>query len=169
MAAPMGQPIPNPSMPPQVPAPQTQTQTQKESDVDPVVKVKQLLLPRLKESLVTLMKVAGQILKQNSMAEEGHKPTEGLQQMYEKSIEEFYAICDQLEVNLRLALEMQVQQIDSSKYTPLPVSIPKSDLTLSEQQSVPYPQFLVTVKQQISCAKDMYEMLNEFIKKLNEK
>lgn len=64
---------------------------------------------------------------------------------------------------------MQVQQIDSNKYTPLPVAIPKSDMTVSEQQSVPYPQFLVTVKQQIACAKDMYEMLNEFTKKLTER
>ncbi|XP_045187266.2 mediator of RNA polymerase II transcription subunit 29-like [Mercenaria mercenaria] len=167
MAAPMGQQSANPSAPPQNPA--AQVQAQKEAEVDPIIKIKQLLLPRLKESLVALMKVAGQILHQNSMSEEGHKLQEGLQQVYEKSIEEFYAICDQLEVNLRLALEMQAQQIDSNKYTPLPVTIPKSDMTMSEQQSVPYPQFLVTVKHQITCAKDMYEMLNEFTKKLTER
>ena len=69
----------------------------------------------------------------------------------------------------RLALEMQSQQNDSSKYTPLPVTIPKSESNTSEHQSVPYPQFLVTVKHQISCAKDMYDMLTDFIKKLTER
>ena len=28
------------------------------------------------------------------------KPQEGLQQMFEKSLEDFYCICDQLEINL---------------------------------------------------------------------
>lgn len=163
MAAPMGQLPPNPSMPPQVPS--AQSQAQKDVEVDPIIRMKQLLLPRLKESLVALMKVAGQILHQNSMTEEGHKAQEGFQQR----LEEFYGICDQMEVNLRLALEMQAQQIDSNKYTPLPVMLPKSDMTMTEQQSVPYPQFLITVKQQISCAKDMYEMLNDFTKKLTER
>ena len=61
---------------------------------------------------------------------------------------------------------MQSQQSDSTKYTPLPVSIPKHDASIAEHQSVPYPQYFITVKQQIACAKDMYELLTEFTKKL---
>ena len=64
---------------------------------------------------------------------------------------------------------MQSQHIDSSKYTPLPVTIPKSDNTGNpEQHSIPYPQFLVTVKHQIVCAKEMYDLLAEFTKKFSE-
>lgn len=64
-----------------------------------------------------------------------------------------------------LALEMQAQQTDSSKYTPLPVA--RSDNSgLPDQQTLPYPQYLATVKQQISCAKDMYDLLSEFTRTL---
>ncbi|XP_052766039.1 mediator of RNA polymerase II transcription subunit 29-like [Mya arenaria] len=167
MAAPMVQQSPNQNVPSQ--GQQQQVQANKEVEIDPIVKIKQYLLPRLKDSLVALMNVSGKILRQNSLLEEGHKPQEGLQQMFERSIEEFYSICDQLEANLRLALEMQAQQTDSTRYTPLPVTIPKSDNSgLADQQSIPYPQFLVTVKQQIACAKDMYELLADFTKKLSE-
>jgi hypothetical protein len=51
MAAPMGQQPPSASGPPQNPA-AAQAQAQKEAEVDPIIKIKQLLLPRLKESLV---------------------------------------------------------------------------------------------------------------------
>ncbi|WAR18771.1 MED29-like protein [Mya arenaria] len=151
MAAPMVQQSPNQNVPSQ--GQQQQVQANKEVEIDPIA----------------LMNVSGKILRQNSLLEEGHKPQEGLQQMFERSIEEFYSICDQLEANLRLALEMQAQQTDSTRYTPLPVTIPKSDNSgLADQQSIPYPQFLVTVKQQIACAKDMYELLADFTKKLSE-
>ena len=52
MAAPMGQQPPNTSGAPQNPA----AQAQKEAEVDPIIKIKQLLLPRLKESLVVRLK-----------------------------------------------------------------------------------------------------------------
>lgn len=170
MAAPMSQstqPAINPAIPPEShPQP---SQSQAQTDIDPVAKVKILLLPRLKDSLVSLMKVAGQILHQNSLSEEGQKAQEGLQQMFEKSLEDFYCICDQLEINLRLALEMHLQQSDSSKFSPLPVAIPKSDGQVTDQQSAPYPQFLMSVKQQISCAKELYTMLTEFTNKLTDR
>ena len=69
----------------------------------------------------------------------------------------------------RLALEMHLQHNDSNKYSPLPVAIPKSDGQLADQQSIPYPQFLVAVKQQISCAKELYTMLTEFTSKLTDR
>ncbi|XP_052272418.1 mediator of RNA polymerase II transcription subunit 29-like [Dreissena polymorpha] len=149
---------------------QPQPQAAKDIEIDPIVKVKQALLPRLKESIVNLMNISGKILRQNVMSEENYKPAETIQQMYERSMEDFYSLCDQVESNLRLALEMQAQQLDSTKYTPAPVHIPKSTDSMGiSEQSIPYPQFLVTVKQQITYAKDMFEILAEFTKNFSER
>lgn len=64
---------------------------------------------------------------------------------------------------------MQALQNDSGKYTPLPVTSPKTDNTgMADQQSIPYPQFLVIVKQQVSCAKDMYDHLSEFVRNFSK-
>ncbi|KAK3595961.1 hypothetical protein CHS0354_032475 [Potamilus streckersoni] len=164
MAAPSGtqqtQPVANPSQ-----AAQSQAQ-----DVDPITKFKQFLLPRLKESLVNLMKIAGQCLYQNAQAVDSSKPADGLQQKFERNLEEFYSICDQIEVNLRLALETNIQMLDSMKYTPVSAAIPKSDGgQVQEGQTVPYPQFLTTLKQQIACAKELHELFSETAKKLLER
>ena len=74
----------------------------------------------------------------------------------------FYLVVEHFQ---HLALEMQALQTDSHKYTPLPVTSPKTDNTaMVDQQSIPYSQFLVIVKQQVSCAKDMYDLLSEFVR-----
>uniref|UniRef100_A0A8B9N924 Mediator of RNA polymerase II transcription subunit 29 n=1 Tax=Accipiter nisus TaxID=211598 RepID=A0A8B9N924_9AVES len=86
-----GQP-PGPPLPAQVAAAQAQ-------DFDPVQRFR-LLIPQLKESLQTLMKVAAQNLVQNSSIDNGQKSADGALQRFDKSLEEFYALCDQLELCL---------------------------------------------------------------------
>ncbi|KAK2511257.1 hypothetical protein Q9966_016677 [Columba livia] len=46
------------------------------------------------------MKVAAQNLVQNSNIDNGQKIAEGPLQRFDKSLEEFYALCDQLEAVL---------------------------------------------------------------------
>uniref|UniRef100_A0A8V0Y004 Mediator of RNA polymerase II transcription subunit 29 n=1 Tax=Gallus gallus TaxID=9031 RepID=A0A8V0Y004_CHICK len=83
---------PGPPLPAQVAAAQAQ-------DFDPVQRFR-LLIPQLKESLQTLMKVAAQNLVQNSNIDNGQKSADGALQRFDKSLEEFYALCDQLELCL---------------------------------------------------------------------
>ncbi|XP_046364344.1 mediator of RNA polymerase II transcription subunit 29-like [Haliotis cracherodii] len=147
---------PQPPQPPQQP-----------TDVDPVAKFKSLLLPRLKESLATLFKVAGQAFNQNAQQDSGFKPAEGHQQKFEKSLEEFYGVCDQVEVSLRLALESQSQVSDSNKFTPQPVLQAKGDTPPTEGQL--YPNYLATIRSQITCAKEVHDMLHECVRKLSER
>lgn len=59
-----------------------------------------MLIPQLKESLQTLMKVAAQNLIQNTNIDNGQKSSDGPIQRFDKCLEEFYALCDQLELCL---------------------------------------------------------------------
>ena len=45
------------------------------------------------------------------------KPQEGLQQMFEKSLEDFYCICDQLEINL-VSLPLKATKEQTTKFRP---------------------------------------------------
>ncbi|XP_064601015.1 mediator of RNA polymerase II transcription subunit 29-like [Liolophura sinensis] len=143
-------------------------------DVDPIAKF-QLLLPTLKHSLVNLMKISSQVLQQNGFTDGGRgklSESPSPQQKFEKSLEEFYSICDQIEVNLRLALETHCEIADSVKNTPVPLHGQKLDSTVSHDgqtsQSGLYSQYLTIVQAQINCAKELHEMLTESARKLGE-
>lgn len=144
-----------------------QAQQQQQAD-DPIYKFN-LLIPRLKESLVNLMKIAGQSLHENAMTDDGVKTTESQQQQrFEKNLEEFYSVCDHIEINLRLALENVQQNADSAKYTPFVVNVPGENIQAPEGQTVQYSTYLSTVKTQISCAKEIHDLLMESAKKLSD-
>ncbi|KAK3092795.1 hypothetical protein FSP39_007293 [Pinctada imbricata] len=151
-------------------------QSQQQADLDPVVRFK-LLIPRLKESLVNLMRISGQSLHKGSMAEEPQS-TSDTQQKFEKALEEFYSVCDQVEVNLyalrnvfqRLALENTQQTGDLAKYMPFTVNIPNDEGKLPAQGNIlQYPQYMALVKQQINCAKEVHDMLVECSRKISDK
>lgn len=138
---------PGPPLPAQVAAAQAQ-------DFDPVQRFR-LLIPQLKESLQTLMKVAAQNLVQNSNIDNGQKSADGALQRFDKSLEEFYALCDQLELCLRLAHECLSQSFDSAKHAPALVpAAPKGEGAAGE--SLPYTQYLPLIKAQIAGAKDIH-------------
>ncbi|XP_041354287.1 mediator of RNA polymerase II transcription subunit 29-like [Gigantopelta aegis] len=153
-------------VPQQNPGPQPQQQPQITLDIDPVSKFKTVLLPRLKAYLATLFKNAGDAFAQNAQHDSGHKSFEEYQLKFEKSLEEFYAICDQIEMHLRLALETQNLALDSSKYTPLNVVIPKGDNPPPDSQ--PYPQYLQMIKFQVNCAREIHDLLHECARKLKD-
>ncbi|XP_016124050.1 mediator of RNA polymerase II transcription subunit 29-like, partial [Sinocyclocheilus grahami] len=86
-------------------------------------------------------------------------------QRFDKSLEEFYALCDQLELCLRLAHECLSQSIDSTKHSPnLVPTATKPDTVQTE--SLFYSQYLSMIKSQISCAKDIHNALLECSKKI---
>ncbi|XP_058050982.1 mediator of RNA polymerase II transcription subunit 29 isoform X1 [Ahaetulla prasina] len=82
------------------PAPSGMQVTAQAQDFDPVQRFR-LLLPQLKESLQNLMKVAAQNFVQNTSIDSGQKISEVPVQRVDKSLEEFYALCDQLELCLK--------------------------------------------------------------------
>ncbi|XP_074932460.1 mediator of RNA polymerase II transcription subunit 29-like [Phalacrocorax aristotelis] len=151
---------PGPPLPAQVAAAQAQ-------DFDPVQRFR-LLIPQLKESLQTLMKVAAQNLVQNSSIDNGQKSADGVLQRFDKSLEEFYALCDQLELCLRLAHECLSQSFDSAKHAPALVpAAPKGEGGAGE--TLPYTQYLPLIKAQIAGAKDIHNALLEGANKITGK
>ncbi|KAL8219954.1 UNVERIFIED_CONTAM: Mediator of RNA polymerase II transcription subunit 29 [Gekko kuhli] len=136
-------------------------------DFDPVQRFR-LLLPQLKESLQNLMKAAAQNFVQNTNIDSGQKSTDGPVQRVDKTLEEFYALCDQLELCLRLAYECLSQSFDSAKHSPTLVpTATKPDAVQTE--SLPYTQYLSMIKSQIACAKDIHNALLECSNKITGK
>ncbi|CAH2314126.1 mediator of RNA polymerase II transcription subunit 29 [Pelobates cultripes] len=93
------------------------------------------------------------------------KSADGPVQRFDKSLEEFYALCDQLELCLRLAYECLSQSYDSAKHSPTLVpTATKPDAVQTE--SLPYTHYLSMIKSQIACAKDIHNALLECSKKI---
>ncbi|XP_068106572.1 mediator of RNA polymerase II transcription subunit 29 isoform X2 [Hyperolius riggenbachi] len=109
MAAPMnqvlgGQPSaggggPGPQMGPIGSQQQQLGMQQQQQDFDPVQRYR-MLIPQLKESLQNLMKIAALNLAQNTNIDNGQKIADVPVQRFDKSLEEFYALCDQMELCL---------------------------------------------------------------------
>ncbi|KAL5014819.1 hypothetical protein ScPMuIL_009089 [Solemya velum] len=166
MASSVGHPG-GPAQPPGTGQAAAQPQHLQDRDVDPISKFK-LLMPRLKDALVTLMKTAGQTFHHNAVSDSALKSTDSTQQRFEKSLEEFYSICDQIEINLHLALEAAMQTGDAVKFTPIAQHITKGDTPQPDGQAS-FPQYLSTVKQQIHCAKEIHDMLENCAKQFGDK
>ncbi|XP_028276086.1 mediator of RNA polymerase II transcription subunit 29 [Parambassis ranga] len=143
---------------------QQQQQQQQQQDFDPVHRFK-MLIPQLKESLQNVMKIASLNLAHNTTIDNGIKSSDAAVQRFDKSLEEFYGLCDQLELCLRLAYECLSQSIDSAKHSPnLVPTATKPDTVQTESMS--YAQYLSMIKSQISCAKDIHNALLECSKKI---
>ncbi|KAK7104712.1 mediator of RNA polymerase II transcription subunit 29-like [Littorina saxatilis] len=170
MASAMQQQMPNPQQ--QASGGQQQPQQAQQGDLDPVSRFK-ILLPRLKESLVSLFRDAGQVFKINAARHDSGSMPDSQQrercEKFEKRLEDFCGICDQIEVSLRLALELHHQAVDSMKNTPLTVMISKPDPNVPQQEGQSYAQYLTTMRQQINYAKEIHDLLHESATKLMEK
>ncbi|XP_026994501.1 mediator of RNA polymerase II transcription subunit 29 isoform X2 [Tachysurus fulvidraco] len=158
------QPPSNPQAVLQQPPQQQQQQLNQQQDFDPVHRFK-MLIPQLKESLQNVMAIASQNFSHNTAIDNGIKSNDSTVQRFDKSLEEFYALCDQLELCLRLAHECLSQSIDSAKHSPnLVPTATKPDTVQTE--SLSYSQYLSMIKSQISCAKDIHNALLECSKKI---
>ncbi|XP_012936281.2 mediator of RNA polymerase II transcription subunit 29, partial [Aplysia californica] len=113
-----------------------------------------------------LFKVGGHLFYQNARQDENGVQIDNVSGRFEKCLEEFYAICDQIEINLRLAHEVIQQDRDSSRNTPISVLPPKTEPQQPEGQL--YSQYLSTVRAQINCAKDIRDVLHDCLKNFPE-
>ncbi|XP_033638567.1 mediator of RNA polymerase II transcription subunit 29-like [Asterias rubens] len=145
-----------------------QSQQQQQPEFDPISKVK-VLVPHLKESLSNLMKVSAHGFQCSALIDNAsQKAGDVTVQRFDKNLEEFYSICDQVELYLRLGLDGSAQYVDSVRHTPLPLSTAKSEAPTNSTDSQTYNQYVSTVKSQISYAREIHDALLECSNKLGE-
>ncbi|EDS30565.1 intersex [Culex quinquefasciatus] len=137
---------------------QQQQQAQQPEKVDNIAKVKALVGP-LRDALSTTIKTSAQLLQQNNLNDAGTKggdlnaPTP----KFDKHLEEFYSICDQIELNLKTAKLCMQQGASSQQYLPIPVA--PTQPNPAETNALSYSQYLDVVKIQIGYAKDIHDTL----------
>uniref|UniRef100_A0A3B1IX65 Mediator of RNA polymerase II transcription subunit 29 n=1 Tax=Astyanax mexicanus TaxID=7994 RepID=A0A3B1IX65_ASTMX len=144
--------------------PQQQQQLSQQQDFDPVHRFK-LLIPQLKESLQNVMSIASQNFAYNTSIDNGVKSNDATVQRFDKSLEEFYALCDQLELCLRLAHEC-LSRVSTAPNTPAQPGSTATKPDTVQTESLSYSQYLSMIKSQISCAKDIHNALLECSKKI---
>jgi len=105
------------------------------------------------------MRSANVVINQNAEVDLGMKSAEGANNKLEKSLEEFYNACDQLQLCLELMKETGNQTQLSMKFTPKPVSSSRTENSAGTQT---YTEYLSTVRTQIASAKELQDMLFEF-------
>ncbi|GAB6030343.1 hypothetical protein CHUAL_006008 [Chamberlinius hualienensis] len=120
--------------------------------MDNISKVKSLIWP-LKESLAVCMRVAAGNIHHNSAVDAGGKGADQLPSRFDKSLEEFYSICDQVELNLKVALDCSNLVGSSQRYNPLS----KQDLNIPDSHS--YNHLFNLTKMQVEHAKEIHDHL----------
>ncbi|XP_041468170.1 mediator of RNA polymerase II transcription subunit 29-like [Lytechinus variegatus] len=157
-----GQPTPPAQILPQGQQPQQQASAashhhQQHQDHDIIAKVK-MTVHLLKEALRNLMKIAAQAFSHSATIDNTTKASDDIAARFDKSLEEFYSLCDQLELSLRLAYDCTTQFLDGARYTPVPlVHSHKPDMMPTE--ALTYGQYITTVKSQIQCASEVQTAL----------
>ncbi|XP_062716775.1 mediator of RNA polymerase II transcription subunit 29 isoform X2 [Aedes albopictus] len=138
---------------------QSQQQQQQQTEkVDNISKVKALIGP-LRESLAATIKTAALLLQQNNLNDAGTKGGDmnALIPRFDKHLEEFYSICDQIELNLKTSKICMQQGASSQQYLPIPVA--PTQPNPAETNALSYGQYLDVVKIQIGYAKDIHDTL----------
>lgn len=149
------------------PPPPQQSQVQQlELKYDNVNKVKTLIWS-LKDACANVMKVAN--ARVNHMA--AGKTIEDVPPRFDKTLEDFFSICNQIELHLKAIQECTLQHKDSIQYLPLHVSLGKQEQTSGPVQDgnyLSYIQYLSTIKGQVNFAKSVQEMLSEGARKITQ-
>lgn len=109
------------------------------------------------------LKTAAQLLQYNNQMDNG--PIKGIDNSnqtpprFDKHLEEFYSICDQVELHLKTAILCLQQHSTSQRYLPSTVLASRAEPTQPNENALSYPQYLSTVRQQIAYAKDIHDTL----------
>lgn len=112
---------PGPPGPPAGAAQSTQSNQQEQQRYDNVVKVR-MLVGSLKDSLSEVVRVAAMNIYHTAAVDNGVRASsEGPPPRLDKALEEFYSICNQIELNLKTIQECVLQFRDSQQYLPIPV------------------------------------------------
>uniref|UniRef100_T1J5W9 Mediator of RNA polymerase II transcription subunit 29 n=1 Tax=Strigamia maritima TaxID=126957 RepID=T1J5W9_STRMM len=133
-----------------------QTQNIGMEKLDNIAKVKSLLWP-LKESVANTMKVAAQNIYLNATVDAGLKTNDSSMPRFDKHLEEFYALCDQIELHLKTTLECCNITSCSQRYSPFLVSKTENIPIIAD--NLTYNQYLNTVRTQVGYAKEIHDAL----------
>ncbi|XP_053615616.1 mediator of RNA polymerase II transcription subunit 29 isoform X1 [Plodia interpunctella] len=141
-------------MPPAIP------QQTPQDKLDNISKVK-TLMGSLRESIPMTLKSAAQILHQNhNIDSNSQKSIDNPVPRFDKNLEEFFSLCDQMELHLRTAITCIQQAQSAAHYLPLNVIPSRLDTGPATQETpLSYPQYLNTVGLQIAYAKDIHDTL----------
>ncbi|KAG5666716.1 hypothetical protein PVAND_014730 [Polypedilum vanderplanki] len=121
---------------------------------DNISKVKSLLGP-LKESLKNIFQSAAMLLNQDTTGNVKNELPSNAR--FDKYLEEFYSICDQIELHLVTAKKCIQQANASQVYLPVPV-VPRNE-NIAQENALTYTQYLELVKTQITYAKEIHDTL----------
>lgn len=85
---------------------------------------------------------------------------------FESNLEDFYGICDQIEANLKCALEVHNISTSSTRYMTIPpypsrLDVQSAGSASTNPEYLNYPQYIATSKQQIQFAQEMRQQLNQ--------
>ncbi|CAG0914699.1 unnamed protein product [Notodromas monacha] len=134
------------------PAPQPVIKGPDLSQVDSVTKCKALIDP-LKKCLEDVVKAAAQNLHQNALMDLGVLRSQDPGALrFDKALEDFLSVCDELQLHLKIAMETNRAHYRSTKFVPIPVNPAKLDgaPTTPVDNSISYSQYLSTVRSQIA-------------------
>ncbi|XP_044767027.1 mediator of RNA polymerase II transcription subunit 29 [Coccinella septempunctata] len=126
-----------------------------------ISKIKALIGP-LRESLTNTIKTAAQTLNTNSQVDAGNlKGVEVQAPRFDKNLEEFYSICDQIELHLKTSIKCLSQAESSNRYLNLTVAVgPTRNENMNINEStLSYSQFLATAGSQVSFTKEIHDTL----------
>ncbi|GAB0097349.1 Mediator of RNA polymerase II transcription subunit 29 [Sergentomyia squamirostris] len=145
------------------PPPQQLAQPPQIEKIDNISKAKSLVGP-LRESLSATIKAAAQNLHHNNMTDVGTiKGDNSAPPRFDKYLEEFYSICDQMELHLKTSIQCIQQSNSSNHFLPLTVAATRVDPMPHPPPENPpmlsYPQYLSTVRSQIAYAKEIHDTL----------
>jgi len=85
---------------------------------------------------------------------------------FDKQLEEFYSICDQIELNLQAAIMCSLQSSNSHRFIPTPVSLARQEPSIN-QEYLSYPSYISVAKNQVGFVKDVIEILNDAAQNLS--
>lgn len=152
----VGMGMPQQPNPPQPPPQQPQ---QPHQPLDNISKIKTLVGP-LRESLTNTIKAAAQTLNQNSQVDVGSlKGVDAQIPRFDKCLEEFYSICDQIELHLKTSIKCLSQCESGNRYLHLPVNPTRSESIGMADNTLTYPQFLAAANAQVAYTKEIHDTL----------
>ncbi|XP_065206713.1 mediator of RNA polymerase II transcription subunit 29-like isoform X1 [Planococcus citri] len=132
---------------------------QQQDKIDNVSKVK-ILTPQLRDILASTLRTAAQTIQANNLIDSGSlKANDAQIPRLDKSIEEFFAICDQIEYNLKTAMECYQQSASNQRYLPLPVAPNRIEPHPQDNNALSYPQYVTSIRSQISYLKEVHDLL----------
>lgn len=109
------------------------------------------------------LKTAAHLLQYNNLIDNG--PIKGIDNSnqtpprFDKHLEEFYSICDQIELHLKTSISCLLQNSASQRYLPSTVMTTRIEPIPQNENALSYPQYLSTVRSQISYSKDILDTL----------